>query len=263
MAVSNMPRLLLEERRRAILDVVGMQGRITIAELVDQFGISAVTARNDLDALASSGAVIRSHGGAVRCQEATHDYPLAFKAGLHRPEKARIGQAAAQLVQSNETIILDSGTTTWEIARHLKTLKLRGVTVITNALNIASELADDPGICVIMIGGILRPISVSFVGPQAEAMLREMHADRFFLAVDGLDLNLGPTTPDVLEAQLNGRMMHAAKETTIVADSSKLGRRSLSLIGSLERVRRLITDTRAPADFVRQIQEMGVEVMLV
>jgi DeoR/GlpR family transcriptional regulator of sugar metabolism len=263
MAAPNTPRLLLEERRRAILDVIGANGRTTIAELVEQFGISAVTARTDLDALASIGAVVRSHGGAVRCQEATHDYPVTFKIGLHRPEKARIGQAAAQLVQPNETIILDSGTTTWEIARHLKTMKLRGLTVITNALNIASELADEPGICLIMIGGVLRQISFSFVGPQAEAMLREMHADRFFLAVDGLDLNIGPSTPDVLEAQLNSRMIDAAKETTVVADSSKLGRRSVSRISSIEKLSRLITDTRAPADFVKQLEEKGLEVLQV
>ena len=263
MVTSNTSRLLLEERRRAILDVVGTKGRTTIGELVEQFGISAVTARTDLDALASLGAVVRSHGGAVRCQEPTHDYPVNFKVGLHRPEKTRIGQAAAQLVQPNETIILDSGTTTWEIARHLKTMRLRGITVITNALNIASELADEPGIALIMVGGVLRQISFSFVGPQAEAMLREMHADRFFLAVDGLDLDIGPSTPDVLEAQLNTRMMEIAKETTVVADSSKLGRRSVSRIGALEKVRRLITDVRAPADFVRQLQEKGVEVLQV
>jgi len=263
MVSPNTSRLLLEERRRAIRELIGDQGRTTIAEIVEQFGVSAVTARNDLDALASMGAVVRSHGGAVRCQEATHDYPVNFKAGLHRPEKARIGLAAAQLVQPNETIILDSGTTTWELARHLKAMKLRGLTVITNALNIASELADEPGIALIMVGGVLRQISFSFVGPQAEAMLREMHADRFFLAVDGLDLEIGPSTPDVLEAQLNSRMMKIARETTVVADSSKLGRRSVSRIGPVESIRRLVTDTRAPADFVKQLQDKGVEVLQV
>jgi DeoR family transcriptional regulator, aga operon transcriptional repressor len=199
----------------------------------------------------------------VRCQDATHDYPVRFKAALHRKEKVRIGQTAAQLVQPNETIILDGGSTTWEIARHLKTMKMGGLTVITNALHIANELASEPGISLIVVGGVLRHISCSFVGPQAEAMLGEMHADRLFLGVDGLDLEVGPSTPDVLEAQLNGRMMQVAKETTIVADSSKLERRSVSRIGPLLKVRRLITDTRAPADFVKQLQETGVEVLQV
>ncbi|MBZ5624451.1 MAG: DeoR/GlpR family DNA-binding transcription regulator, partial [Acidobacteriia bacterium] len=191
----------------------------------------------------------------------TRDYPVDFKATLHRLEKMRIGEAAAGLVKSNETIILDNGTTTAEIARHLKTARLHNVTVITNALNIAMELANAPGLSLIMIGGLLRQISSSFVGPQAEQMLRELHAHRLFLAVDGFDLEIGPSTPDVLEAQLNGLMMDVARETTIVADSSKLGRRSLSKIGALERVSRLITDNRAPREFVAALRARGIEVI--
>jgi DeoR family transcriptional regulator, aga operon transcriptional repressor len=252
-AAPEQPRLLLEERRRAILDMVEERGRIMIADLVSRFQISAVTARADLDALSETGAIVRCHGGAVRALEPTRDYPVAFKAAIHRPEKIRIGQSAAKLVRPNETIILDSGTTTLEVARHLKTMNLRGVTVITNALNVAAELADDPGVTLIMVGGIYRHISTSFVGPQAEAMLRELHADRFFLAVDGLDTDYGPTTPDILEV---------AKETVVVADSSKLGRRSLSRIGPIEKVSRVITDKRAPDECVRALRTRGIDVIL-
>ena len=262
-ANNGVPRLLAEERRRKILGLVETGGQVTITDLVKGLAVSAVTARGDLDALAAAGAVVRSHGGAVRRQEPTRDYPVDFKATLHRAEKQRIGEAAAHLVKPNETIILDSGTTTAEVARCLKTAKLYNVTVITNALNIAAELATAPGISLIMIGGILRQISSSFVGPQAEQMLRELRADRLFLAVDGFDLDIGPSTPDILEAQLNGLMMKVAKETTIVADASKLGRRSLSRIGAIERVKRLITDSRAPAEFVAALQGRGVEVILV
>ncbi|MCC7237610.1 MAG: DeoR/GlpR transcriptional regulator [Bryobacterales bacterium] len=261
-AAPKRPKLLLEERRRAIVEMVEARGRIMIADLVEHFGISAVTARADLDALSGTEAVVRCHGGAVRALEPTRDYPVTFKASIHRPEKLRIGQAAAKLVRAGETIILDSGTTTLEIARRLKTMGLRGVTVITNALNIAAELAGDSGVTLIMVGGIYRQISSSFVGPQAEAMLHELHADRFFLAVDGLDTEFGPTTPDILEAQLNGRMMEVAKETIVVSDSSKLGRRSLSRIGPIEKVARVITDKRASEDCVRQLRAKGVEVIL-
>ncbi len=177
-------RLLTEQRRRSVLDLVDQEGQVTVADMVRQFSISAVTVRNDLDALASIGA--------VRRLEATQDYPLRTKESLHREEKIRIGKAAAELVQPGETIILDSGTTTAEVARHLKSLKIQSITVITNALNIAVELADAPGISLIMIGGLLRPIACSFVGPQAEAMMNEFHADRLFLAVDGFDLENGP-----------------------------------------------------------------------
>src|SRR6266576_2716839 len=155
-------RLLTEQRRRNLLDLVDQQGQVTVADMVKRFAISAVTVRSDLDALASLGAVVRSHGGAVRRLEATQDYPLGTKETLHREEKIRIGKAAAELVQPGETIILDSGTTTAEVARHLKRMKTQPLTVITNALNIAMELADLPGVSLIMIGGLLRPVSYPF-----------------------------------------------------------------------------------------------------
>lgn len=225
--------------------------------------MSAVTVRADLDALDASGAIVRSHGGAVRHLEPTRDYPLRFKASLHRAEKSRIGRAAAELVQPGEVVILDSGTTTAEIALQLKSRAVQAITIITDAINIVADLVDAQGISVICIGGLLRPVSHSFVGPQAEAMMKEMHADRLFLAVDGLDLEYGLTTPDVLEAQLNSQMINIAKETTVVADASKLGRRSVSRIGSLDQIHRLITDTSAPEEFVAALRARGIEVIQV
>jgi DeoR/GlpR family transcriptional regulator of sugar metabolism len=254
-------RLLIEQRRRRMLDLVGQDGQATVAELARLFSISAVTARGDLDALASIGSIVRSHGGAVRCLDTAQDYPLRTKEALHRDEKCRIGRAAAELVGAGETIILDSGTTTVEIARHLKMLKTQSVTVITNALNIALELADTPGISLIMVGGLLRPLSCSFVGPQAEAMMNEFHADRLFLAVDGFDLHTGLSTPDMLEAQLNNMMMRSAREVTVVADFSKLDRRAISKIGPFERIHRLITDTGAPKEFIETLRQKGIEVI--
>ena len=254
-------RLLIEQRRRRMLDLVGQDGQATVAELAKIFSISAVTARGDLDALASLGSIVRSHGGAVRRLDTAQDFPLRTKEALHREEKCRIGRAAAELVQPGETIILDSGTTTVEIARYLKIIKTQPLTVITNALNIAVELTDTPDISLIMIGGLLRPLSCSFVGPQAEAMMNEFHADRLFLAVDGFDLHAGPSTPDVLEAQLNNVMMRSAREVTVVADFSKLGSRATSKIGPIEKINRLITDKRAPADFTEGLRQKGIEVI--
>jgi Transcriptional regulators of sugar metabolism len=254
-------RLLAEQRRRRILDLIEERGQITVRDLVEKFSISAVTARADLDSLSGEGMAVRSHGGAVRRVEASQDYPLRLKKTLHHAEKSRIGKAAAELIQNGETVILDSGTTTAEIARHLKMRRLQSVTVITHALNIASELADASTLSVIMIGGLLRPVSGSFVGPQAETMLKEFHADRLFLAVDGFDMELGPSTPDLLEAQLNTAMMRVSKEVNVVADFSKLGRRSLSRIGPLSGVHRLITDTRAPAEFIEALRKSRIDVI--
>ncbi|HET8823585.1 MAG TPA: transcriptional repressor AgaR [Terriglobales bacterium] len=262
MTVSTQSKLLAEQRRRKVTDLLEQKGQVTVRDLVERFGISAVTARGDLDALAADGSAIRSHGGAVRRLEASQDYPLRLKEVLHRGEKMKIGRAAAELVQANEVVILDSGTTTAEVARQIKARKIQNVTVITNALNIASELIDASGISVILIGGILRPVSCSFVGPQAENMLKEFHADRLFLGVDGFDLEIGPSTPDVFEAQLNGLMVKVSREVNVVADSSKLGRRSVSRIGPVEKVHRLVTDNRAPEEFTSTLRKKGVEVLI-
>jgi DeoR family transcriptional regulator of aga operon len=256
-------RLLVEERRRKILDLLEKEGRVTVNDLVDRFDVSSVTMRADLDLLAEEGALIRSHGGAVRRLDPVQDYSVAFKETIHHAEKVRIGHAAAVLLKANQTVILDSGTTTLQVARHIKQLKAKGITVITNALNIANELADAPNLSLIMIGGILRQLSNSFVGPQAERMLGALHADHLFLAVDGLDLEIGPTTPDILEAQLNSLMITISNEVTIVADSSKIGRRSLSTIGKLSAIHRLITDDRISPETARLIQARGLELVVV
>ena len=170
---------------------------------------------------------------------------------------------AAQLIRQDETIILDSGTTTAEIARQLKFLKLKSLTVITNALNIAMELANLQHIRVIMIGGILRQMSYSTVGPPAEQLLRGLYADRLFLGVDGLDPDIGLTTPDVLEAQLNALMIKVSREVTAVADSSKFFRRTLSSIAGLHEIHRIITDDNVDPQIVAGLRARNIEVLVV
>src|SRR4029079_3079209 len=263
MPTSGQPRLLVEERRRKILDLVEKQARVTVEELASRFGVSAVTVRGDLDALSQSGAVVRSHGGALKRVGALQDVPINVKETLHHGEKVRIGHAAAQLIRDNEIVMLDSGTTTAEVARHIKFLKLKSLTVITNALNIAMELANLPHLRVIMIGGILRQIAYSLVGPHAEHTLRGLNADRLFLGVDGLDPEIGLSTPDVLEAQLNTSMIRASREVIVVADSSKFKRRSLSVIAKLDSVHKVITDDRATPEMVAALQAHGIEVIVV
>jgi DeoR family transcriptional regulator of aga operon len=135
--------------------------------------------------------------------------------------------------------------------------------VVTNALNIANELADVSDLSLIMIGGVLRHLSNSFVGPQAERMLSQLHADHVFLGVDGLDPEFGPTTPDPLEAQLNGLMLKISTEATVVADSSKIGKRSLSAIGSITSIHRLITDDRITPEAAEAFRAKGLEVIAV
>lgn len=263
-ATARASRLLTEERKRKIVELLANDGRVKVNDLARRFGVSAVTIRGDLDVLSQNGSLVRSHGGAVQRQEhVVPDYPIEYKEALHHAEKVRIGRAAAQLVQPGQTILLDSGTTTVEMARHLKQLKIKSLTVITHALNVATELADEANITLVMIGGILRQVSRSFVGPQAERMLRDFHVDHCFLAVDGLDVETGASTPDILEAQLNALMLGSAREVTVVADASKIGRRSLSVIGPLSRIHRVVTDVSLGDEMVAVLRERGVEVITV
>jgi DeoR family transcriptional regulator of aga operon len=257
------PRLLVEERRRKILDLVEKQTRATVDELVKKFGVSAVTVRGDLDALSQAGAVIRSHGGALKRVGDLQDVPINVKETLHHGEKVRIGHAAAQMIRDHEIVMLDSGTTTAEVARHIKFLKLKSLTVITNALNIAMELANLPHLRVIMIGGILRQMSYSLVGPHAEHTLKGLNADRLFLGVDGLDPEIGLTTPDVLEAQLNNMMIRVSREVVVVADSSKFARRNLSVIAKLDSVHKVITDDGVSPAVLAALKARSVDVIVV
>lgn len=251
----------VDERRRLIRDLVQQEERVTVEALVELFGVSAVTIRNDLNALAAAGAVLRTHGGALAFHDST-EVPLAVKQKLHHEQKVRIAAAAARLIRDGETILLDSGTTTEEIARQIRGMHLQSLNVITNALNSAVLLATVPHVNLIMLGGQLRPDSFSLSGPQAVAALQNLHADRLFLGVDSLDPDIGLMTPHMLEAQLNAQMMKISREVVAVADASKLMRRNLSVIAEVEKIDMLITDDSAPPSIVDELRRRGIEVVL-
>jgi DeoR family transcriptional regulator of aga operon len=255
--------MLLEERRRRILELLEKRETVTVEELVDQFKVSSVTVRADLEAMSDAGLLVRSHGGALRKLDAAQDLPVRVKEQIRHGEKVRIARRALELIRDHETVILDSGSTTLEIARALRDRdrELQGLNVITNALDIAYELARLPKVRVIMLGGLLRHVSLSLVGPHAEQALRGLNADRAFIGVDGLDLEVGLTTPDVLEAQVTTMMIQAAREVVVVADSSKFGRRSLSVIGRVERIHKIITDDGIDSKLKAGLETAGVDVL--
>jgi len=253
--------LLIEERRQHISALLAKQGRVLVNELSESLGISTITVRKDLDNLQSRNLLVRTHGGALRPQAgALSDPTIEEKVELHHDEKVRIAAAAAAMVTDGQCVILDSGTTTTEIARAL--LSLRGLTGVTNALNIAIELARSD-FEVILIGGTVRKNSLSVVGPMAEDVLKEIHADILFIGVDGFDTKVGLTTPNVLEARVNRAMVRAAEKVVAVCDSSKFNRRSLSLIVGPSEVHHVISDSRLAPDEVKAIREAGIEVSLV
>src|SRR5580765_7009879 len=253
--------LLIEERRRRICELLREHGRVTVDALAARFGTSQVTIRADLSTLESAGALLRTHGGALNVEDT--DQPLGVKQLQHHAEKLRIAAAAVELIRDGETIILDSGTTTAEIARRIRTLSLKSINVITNALNIAALLIDVPSVRLIVPGGILRRESNSLAGPMAESTLATLRANRLYLGADGVDPQIGVMTPHLAEAELNAKMIGISQQVVVVADSSKFARRNISLIARVEQLHILITDRAAPQDAIEQLRQCGVEVRLV
>src|SRR5258705_2134830 len=254
--------LALEERRHRIRGLMEQRAHVTVTELARQFAVSAVTIRGDLAALDEIGALVRVHGGALPRGD-SDELPIDIKQSLHRAEKIRIASAAVELVRDGETVILDAGTTTAEIAKQVRGLKLHSLNVITNALNVAVLLAGATFVnLVIPVGGLPRR-SWSLSGPPAEHAIRDLQADVLFLGVDSLDPEVGLMTPHVLEAQLNAQMIRIARKVVAVTDSSKLLRRNLSVIAPVEQVDLLITDRNADAQCIEAIRARGVGVRLV
>ena len=253
--------MLNEERRRAILDLLRRDGRVLVVDLARQFHTSQVTIRKDLEILHVKGQIHRTHGGALPARDgALEDLSLREKEKLYRKEKLQIASAAVRMVSEGQVVVLDSGTTTTAIARALP--NFQNLTVITNAANIAAELSGSV-LEVILIGGSLRKNSFSLVGPLAEETLHKLHADILFLGVDGFDVQYGLSTPNVLEANVNRAMIEISKVVVVVCDSSKFGKRSLSLIASTSSLQHVITDAGIPQADLNALKKSGVQVTVV
>src|SRR6476620_7396359 len=253
--------MLNVERRTKILELLEKQGRVAVIDLSRRFKTSEVTIRNDLKDLHARGLIRRAHGGAVKINTVSMDPSLKIKAELHAEEKRRIGMAAAALVNDGDSIILDSGTTTQQIARQIKHKK--DLKVITNGLNIAMELFGAKDIQLIFLGGVIRQNSLSAVGHFAEDILAQLSADKLFVAVESCDAEFGLSTPNVEESQVNQAMVRIAKQRILVADSSKFGKRSLSRIIPLAKIDVIITDRNLPAEMQSDLRARELKLVLV
>jgi DeoR family transcriptional regulator of aga operon len=247
-------------RRVKILEVLNSEGQVTVSELSKKFNVTEVTIRNDLSHLAAKELLIKTRGGGLKTQRVGIDQHLNDKAKINSKEKQAIGKKAAELINENDTIIIDSGTTTIEIAKNLS--KIKNLTVITNALNIASQLIRDE-IKVIVLGGILRTASLSLTGPIGENSIKNFYCDKCFLGVDGIDSQSGIYTPNLEEAHLNRMMINASKEVIIVTDSNKFKRKSFAHIAPITKVNMIVTDSKIPEDELKNLQNMGIKVILV
>jgi DeoR/GlpR family transcriptional regulator of sugar metabolism len=248
----------VRERRALILQLIETEGEVSVRDLSRRIGVSEMTVRRDLETLASRGALIRLHGRAVAPVSRSYEPPFDVRAGTATEAKARIGALAANLIEEGETVVLDVGTTTLEVARALR--GRRNLTVLTPSLRIANVLAEEPGIRLMVCGGILRPGELSLVGDLAVAAFRDFRFDTAVLGVGGIDVTAGLTEYNLEDARVKRAAVETARRILVVADATKLGRVAFARICPLAEIDVLVTDRSAPADLVAAIKEAGVEV---
>lgn len=250
------------ERRKKIIQMLATKDQVFVDELSKEFDVSEVTIRNDLKQLEAKKLLIRARGGAMSINKTvSFDQQLDEKHKINMNEKNRIGKAAAQLINSSDTVIIDSGTTTLEIVKNLPPA-LNQITIITNALNIAQHLLSRPNINLIIPGGVMRQNSFSLIGPLAEKNFRNFFVDKVFLGVDGFDTLTGVSTPNMEEAFLNQIMIEVAKEVIVVTDSSKFMRKSLAFICKLDRINTVVTDHGINEIDLKRLTDANIKVII-
>ncbi|AIP98128.1 DeoR family transcriptional regulator [Salmonella enterica] len=251
------------ERRELIIQRLRQQGSVQVSDLSVLFGVSTVTIRNDLAFLEKQGIAVRAYGGALICDSNTScmEPSVEDKSSLNTALKRSIARAAVELIKPGHRVILDSGTTTYEIARLMR--KHTDVIAMTNGMNVANALLEAEGVELLMTGGHLRRQSLSFYGDQAEHSLQNYHFDMLFLGVDAIDLERGISTHNEDEARLNRRMCEVAEKIIVVTDSSKFDRSSLHKIVDTQRIDMIIVDEGIPVESLEGLRKSGIDVILV
>ncbi|ALO13182.1 DeoR-family transcriptional regulator [Streptomyces venezuelae] len=263
------------ERWNALLEMLATSGKVEVEEAATALEVSAATIRRDLDELAEQQLLVRTRGGAV-AHGVSYELPLRYKSARHASEKQRIAAAVAELVAPGEVVGLNGGTTTTEVARALALRFASGraespgaatagpeLTVVTNALNIAGELAVRPQIKIVTTGGVARPQTYELVGPLTVGVLSEVVLDVVILGVDGVDPELGVMAHHEDEANISRLFAQRSSRVVVVTDSSKMGRRAFARICGLDRIDLLVTDTDISAEATAQLTEAGVKVLTV
>ena len=249
------------ERHQFILSKLKKEGKVNVLDLCMDLNVSSVTIRKDLKTLEDKNLLFRTHGGGTSSNPYTVDRPVNEKEKIRSEEKSGIGAVAAGLIEPNDCIIIASGTTVLSLAKHIKSEG--SLTVITAALNVATELNRHPDVEVLVLGGILRKSSSSATGMYAEKILDDFSCSKLFLGVDGIDPDFGLTTTHIQEAQLNRKMIAASQKTIVLADSSKFGKRGFGRICGLEDVEQVITDSGISDHMLEILKGMGIEVTIV
>jgi DeoR/GlpR family transcriptional regulator of sugar metabolism len=252
------------ERQEHIARIVEEHGRARVGDLAAQFHVSAVTIRKDLLVLETENRLVRTHGGAIAVDRSRPELAFEIRERLQADEKQLIGAAGAALVHDGESIVMDASTTALSVARHLKA---RGgwsqLTVITNGLRLASELAGHPGIIVLMLGGRVRWEALSVVGQLGDGLFSRINVQKAFLGAAGFTLESGLSDATDEEAQIKRSMVAAAREVIAIVDHTKWERAAFATFCPTDKVGVVLTDAGAPADMVRALTGRGVEVRLI
>ncbi|HPH95889.1 MAG TPA: DeoR/GlpR family DNA-binding transcription regulator [Anaerolineaceae bacterium] len=247
------------ERQENIVTLLTRQGRLSVADIVEQFEVSEATARRDLETLADQGKLQRVHGGAICLKQAPPESPILQREAEQSYVKQRIGQAGAALIRDGETIFLGSGTTVLEVARNLRSR--RGLTVITNSLPVMNALAGMPDITVVALGGMLRPSELSFIGHITEQALAEVRADKVIIGVHAISLEHGLTNDYLPETMTDRAILKAGREVVVVADHTKANTVATAFLAPLTSIHTFVTDTNAPVDFLDSLRQAGIKVV--
>ncbi len=245
-------------RRSLILEKLDEKGQVNVNELSDALGVSEVTIRNDLDNLEKNKLLIRAHGGAFKTNNIALN--VSEKRKINQDAKRLIGKKASKLISEDESIILDSGTTSFELSNNLKDFKR--LTVISNALDIVNNLSQYKNLEVFMPGGYLKEFSMSLVGPMAERNFKQLYCNKLFLGVDGIKENMGVFTHYMEEAYLNQIMISIAEEIIVVADSSKFKKSGLAFICGFDKINKIVTDSGIEKEMMDKMIMNNIEVII-
>lgn len=253
----------IEERRSQIIAMVNAEQFVSVTELAKRFQVSFVTIRSDIEALVKNSSKFRRvRGGIMKSQTPYAETPFEARSSLEFEQKVAIGKAAAEMISSNDTIILDVGTTTMAIAEALiQRTDIDNVTIFTNGLNIAMALEQAwPRLQTVVTGGSVRPLQHSLVEPMASIMLRQIKAGRAFLGCNGIDPSFGITTTNLPEAEIKRTIIQAAMEVIVAADASKFGRTALARICAIDEVDCFLTAGVIETHCARQLEELGCKI---
>lgn len=250
--------MFAEERYEKIVQMLNETSSIKVNELAGFFKVSESTIRRDLQEMEQKGMLTRTHGGAVGKSGTSFEPSFKEKETENHDQKVQIGILAAAMIKDGDTIILDSGTTSLEIAKHITA---RNVTVITNSIDIASELSMKDDIELIIAGGNLRKNTRAMVGPITENILKNFRVDKAFIGANGISIEEGITTPNFIEAQTKKAMIGVANKVIVSADSSKFNEVCFSVICPIRIVSTIITSSDVDENIIKEYKDSGVEIL--